>query len=355
MWARLEGVQRCLSNQKLQHLIELEKSLRKELETVLHQEELLWFQKSRMGAIRDGDRNTKFFYLSTVIRRKRNRIVMLKNADGDWITEPLAVKQMVVQYWEQLFTEEEPNALIANFVPGCFPAIPTEDWATLTRPYARCKVRAAIMSMKPYKAPGPDGFQPVFYQRFWNLIEPSVTRTVMDILEGKTFPKNLNKAFLVLIPKEEEPHFVTQFRPIGLCNIIYKMVTKVLVHRLKSILPSFISPNQCSFVPRRQITDNIVIVQEMLHTMRRKQGRVGYMEIKIDFEKAYNRLRWRFIRQSLQELRLPQNMVELIMQCVQSTSLQILWNGEPTESFTPSRGIRQGDPLSPYLYVICME
>lgn len=129
-------MQRCLSNQKLQHLIELEKSLRVELETVLHQEELLWFQKSRMDAIRDGDRNTKFFHLSTVIRRKRNKIGMLKNADGSWITKPLVVKQLVVQYLECLFTEEEPNALISNFLPGCFPTIPAEDWAILARPYA---------------------------------------------------------------------------------------------------------------------------------------------------------------------------------------------------------------------------
>lgn len=178
---------------------------------------------------------------------------------------------------------------------------------------------------------------------------------VLDVVSGRELPTDFNKAFLVLIPKTEAPQRVTQFRPIGLCNSIYKMVTKVIVNRLKPILPSLISPTQCSFVPKRQITDNVIIVQEMLHTMRKKQGVTGSMSIKIDFEKAYDRLRWSFIRHALLELRIPQVMLEVIMHCICSTSLQILWNEEPTESFKPTRGIRQGDPLSPYIYVICME
>ena len=136
---------------------------------------------------------------------------------------------------------------------------------------------------------------------------------------------------------------------------MYKVITKVLVNRLKPVLPSLISPIQCNFVPNRQIIDNVIIMQEMLHTLRRKQGKKGSMVVKIDFEKAYDRLKCPFIRDSLLELRLPQNIVDVVMHCITSTKLQTLWNGEPMEAFYPSRGIRQGDPLSPYLYVICME
>jgi len=94
---------------------------------------------------------------------------------------------------------------------------------------------------------------------------------------------------------------VTQLRPIGLCNVAYKVTTKCLVNRLKPILGKLVSPTQSSFVPGRQISDNRIIVQEVLHSMRRKQGKMGYMAIKIDLEKAYDRLRWPFIRETLQE------------------------------------------------------
>ena len=230
-----------------------------------------------------------------------------------------------------------------------------DEFEVLSRPFATCEIKNAIMSMEAYKAPGPDGFQPLFYQRFWDTVSPSLIWLVQDVLSGVDFPEGLNDAYLVLIPKCDVPEKANQFRPIGLCNIVYKVVTKVLVNRLKPVLPSLISPTQCSFVPNRQIIDNVVIMQEMLHTMRRKQSKKGSMEVKIDFEKAYHRLKWPFIWDSLLELRLPQQIVDVVMQCITSTKLQILWNGEPMEAFSHSRGIRQGDPLSPYLYVICME
>lgn len=217
---------------------------------------------------------------------------MLQDNSGTWITDPDEVKKMVVRYWHELFTEEQPEVNDIEFMPGRFPVLSTQELRTLTRPFARCEVASAIKGMEPFKAPGPDGFQPLFYQRYWDLVSPNVTKLVLDVVNGRDFPGSLNKAFLVLIPKVNSPNLVTQFRPIGLCNIIYKLVTKVLVNRLKPILPSIISPTQCSFVPRRQITDNIIIVQEMLHTMRKKQGSGGYMALKIDFEKAYDRLRW---------------------------------------------------------------
>lgn len=209
--------------------------------------------------------------------------------------------------------------------------------------------------MSALKAPGPDGFQALFYQKNWELLAPSVHKLALDVLNGKGLPEGLNNTFITLLQKVEHPESATQFRPIGLCNVAYKIITKVIVNRLKPVLPFLISNTQASFVPRRQITDNVVIMQEVLHTMRKKQGKKGLRAIKIDFEKAYDRLRWSFILDTLLQMNIPYLLVTVIMECVTTASLQVLWNGEPTQRFKPSRGIRQGDPLSPYLFVMCME
>jgi len=136
--------------------------------------------------------------------------------------------------------------------------------------------------------------------------------------------------------------------------VAYKVVFKVIVNQIKPILDKVVAPIQASFVPGQQITDNIVIAREMFHTMRRNQGKKGFMALKIDLEKVYDRLRWPFIRETLLDLNLPIQLVEVIRNCLNCSSFSILWNGE-TKAFTPSHGVRQGDLLSPYLFVLCMD
>lgn len=183
----------------------------------------------------------------------------------------------------------------------------------------------------------------------------NVYKVALEVLAGKGMLENLNDTLLVLIPKVDSPELASQFRPISLCNVAYKIITKAIVNRIRPMMPYLTSCNQTSFVPGRQITDNIVIVQEVIHTMKNKSGKVGFMAIKIDFEKAYDRLRWDFIRDTLLEIRFPPVLIEVIMECITTTSMCVLWNGEPTRAFKPKRGIRQGDPLSPYIFVLCME
>ena len=137
--------------------------------------------------------------------------------------------------------------------------------------------------------------------------------------------------------------------------MVYKIITKVIVARIRPHLDSMISPYQAAFILGRRGTDNTIIVQEIIHSMGRSKGGKGYMAIKIDLEKAYDKIEWGFIREMLIHFNFSNNIIDLIMSCVTLVSTSLLFNGGCQESFLPSRGIRQGDPLSPYLFILCME
>jgi len=137
--------------------------------------------------------------------------------------------------------------------------------------------------------------------------------------------------------------------------MINKIVSKIIVARIWHFLPNLVSPLQIAFVSGRKGIDNAIIVQEIIHSMSKARGRSGYMAIKIDLDKAYDRMEWSFIQDTLIFFKFPSQLIALIMSCVSSSSISILFNGGALELFHPSRGIRQGDPLSPYLFISCME
>ena len=152
------------------------------------------------------------------------------------------------------------------------------------------------------------------------------------------------------------PTHMSNYRPISLGNVISRILSKVIANRLKLVLPSVISEAQRVFVPNRLITDNTSIAYELLHRIRNKRwGKVGHLAVKLDISKAYDQVEWIFLRNIMLKIGLDCRWVDLAMGTVTTTSYSILINGEPWGFVHPSRGIKQGDPLSPYLFLLCVE
>ena len=245
---------------------------------------------------------------------------------------------------------------IEDWVPPCWHCrLGNEDKGRLEVPVIDGEIFDALKTFKPCKAPGPDGLHAGFFQRFWPVVGSSVVSVVKRAFSEKKIPDYLNRTHIVLIPKIQGPETLANYRPISLCNTVYKTITKVIVARLRPLLDKLVSPLQTAFILGRKGVDNAIIVQEIIHTLSKKKGRVGYMAIKIDLEKAYDKLEWNFIRDSLIRANLPTDLIDIIMSCISSVSTSILFNGEALKPIYPSKGIRQGDPLSPYIFILCME
>nr|KYP72147.1 LINE-1 reverse transcriptase isogeny [Cajanus cajan] len=260
---------------------------------------------------------------------------------------------MVTEFYKQLF--EDPGGYEPYCLSNSFPELSPKDRSMLSTPITQLEIVEALKRMGGLKAPGPDGFQALFFQTQWSTVGTTMCKLLQDIFKNPRKVAEMNKTFITLIPKVENVSSLKQMRPISLCNVSYKLLTKAIAFRLRNIMVDLVGPNQCNFVPNRHTSDNIIITQEVIHSMSYKTGKKGWMAIKIDLEKAYDRLNWTFIKETLTMIGIPLNLVELIWHCISSSSMQVLWNGETLPEFKPTRGIRQGDPLSPYIFVLCME
>ena len=354
--ARINGIQWALSVRPSTFLVNLEDELLRELNRVLNQEEELWALKSRVNWMIQGDRNTNFYHVSTLVRRKRNQILAIKDAMGEWVHEESAVKEIVRSRFNSIYT--------SSFVSSSWAAPDISQWqASLTNEERESiggiaseeEIKTAFWSLKAFKAPRPDGPHAGFFHRFWLIVGNSVVDVVKKAFTERVVPEYLNRTLITLIPKTQSPETLNNYRPISLCNTVYKIITKIIVARLRPYLDKLVSPLQTAFVPGRKGIDNAIIVQEIIHTLSRKKGKVGYMAIKIDLKKAYDKLEWSFIRDMLIRENLMADLIDIIMSCISMVSTSVLFNGETLDPIYPSRGIRQGDPLSPYLFILCME
>jgi hypothetical protein len=216
------------------------------IEILLEQEEVYWSQRSRANWIRYGDRNTNFFHNFASARRKKNFIVKLKDGNNNWVEGTNDLKPLVLNYFTDLFTSEvqETDPAVLEKIQPRVTDFMNEN---LDAPFTAEDVRKAAFSIGDYKAPGPDGLHAIFYKQFWNICGEDITQEILQALNSGQIPDGWNDTTVVLIPKVENPELITQFCPISLYNVIYKIIYKMLALRLKQILPKVISPTQSAF------------------------------------------------------------------------------------------------------------
>jgi hypothetical protein len=250
-----------------------------------------YMQRAKKKWIKDGDRNTSFFHHAIVKRRRRNTIVSVKDENNVMQFMPDKISNTFVNYFRSIFSST--NANTGRPFLGTQPLQDCEDY-TYTIPDNQ-EILDTLKEMKRNASLGPDGFNVEFYLAAWTWIGEDVVQLVRNFFRTGIMPTHINDTHIALIPKKLVPLVPADYRPISLCNVIYKIIAKCLANRLKPHLPNYVHQSQQAFIEGRRISNNIIIAQEITHSFALTSWENQAFMLKIDLAKAFDRLEWNFI------------------------------------------------------------
>ena len=244
-------------------------------------------------------------------RRQHNEITKLKDSSGNFYSNQTDLERIAVDYFQEMFTSFSTGSC-SQVIHHVHEVVTLEMNNMLLEEFTQDKVKKALFQMNPTKALGSDDMNSLFFQKYWHFVGTDVSEAILDCINFGKFLQSINFTHVTLIPKKKNPKLMSHFRPINLCNVIFKLVSKVLANRLKRILKRIISDCQNAFVAKRVITDNILISFEILHYMKSKlQGNTTHMTLKLDMSKAYDRVKWGYLKGIMLKMGFHQGWVDL--------------------------------------------
>ncbi|XP_019255176.1 PREDICTED: uncharacterized protein LOC109233767 [Nicotiana attenuata] len=307
-------------------LIEDERRILKSIEKWEAIHEQIMRQKSRATWIQLGDCNTKYFHAYMKARQARNKRI-----------HP---------------ADELPGIDVSIARNGpCLTLAQQQQLLQAVTPEEICQI---VKNLPNDKAPGMDGYPPEFFKEFWPIIGQEVIEAVQQFFQTGKLLKKINCTTVTLISKVKNPSYVKEFRPIACCSTMYKIIAKLLTNRLKLVVDLLVGHSQSAFIEGRNILDNVIMAHELIKGYSQKAVSPICM-IEVDIRKAYDSVEWSFFKAVLLEFGIPYKMIALIMECVSTVSYTLLLNGGLADKFAARKGLRQGDPMSPYLFVLAME
>ncbi|GLT27528.1 hypothetical protein SLA2020_025150 [Shorea laevis] len=258
------------------------------------------------------------------------------------------MKEEISSFFEHLYKEERRDRPRLEGV--VFKQISKEDNEALIAPFSEEEIKEAIWDCDNSKALGPNGFNFSFVKAYWEVIKEDVVEFLQDFQDNSKLVRGINNSFIVLVPKVDNPQKIEEYRPISLIGVMYKILAKILANRIKKVVDEIIGEEQMAFLRGRQLIDGVVIANEVVDEARKKKKKAFLF--KIDFEKAYDKVSWDFLDYMMLRMGFCAKWRNWILECLRTNMVSVLVNGSPTRQFSVSRGLRQGDPLSPFLFLI---
>ncbi|KAL9659106.1 hypothetical protein QQ045_021149 [Rhodiola kirilowii] len=308
--------------------------------------------KAKMNWLEDGEHNSKLFHAAIKARRVMNKM-HLDLGDGIFTDDRNVIGKAAVDFYADLFggQVDPPPLEVLEIIPK---VVNNDDNLILCAMPSMEEVLAEIKAMSKGSSPGPDGFTGQFYIHCWDIIKSDLMAAVHGFFGGLQLPHSFTSTYLTLIPKVAHATSISQLRPISLCNFCHKIISRILTSRLSSWLPCIISEEQAGFVKGRGIHENIALAHDLTHDINHKVFG-GNIVIKLDMAKAYDRISWSFILGVLRKMGFGETWCDMVSRCISHCFYSVKWDGQLYGYFKSSRGVRQGDPLSPSLFVVAME